>query len=204
MARREDRSRADSWTKRAKKQGYGARSVFKLEDLDRRFSLLRPGTRVLDLGCHPGSWLQYATERVGPTGYVVGIDRTATTPFGPSSRTIVGDIYDTPIEELDPEGQGFHTVLSDMAPDTTGVRNTDQARSAALAEHALSLATQLLLSGGGFACKVFQGPDVHALVQAARAVFDKARLTRPPAVRKKSTEVYLVATGFQGAQTEDA
>ena len=196
MGSGDDRSKADSWSKRAKSQGYAARSVFKLEDLDRRFSLLRPGQRVLDLGCHPGSWLRYATVRVGPSGHVVGIDRTPTPAFAAHCTTLTGDIYDTPPEALDPQGRGFDAVLSDMAPDTTGIPTTDQARSVALAEHALHLALTLLRPGGSFACKVFQGPDVAALVTATRARFTQVRQARPPAVRKSSTELYLVATGF--------
>jgi len=200
MARGGDRRRSDGWTERAKGQGYAARSVFKLEHLDRRFSLLKAGDRVLDLGCHPGSWLRYAAQRVGPSGWVVGIDRAQTSPPYDHCTTLVGDIFDTPREILDPRGLGFDAVISDMAPDTTGVRNTDQARSAALAEHAYHLATTTLSSGGVFVCKIFQGPDVQALVSTARQAFDKARLTRPPAVRKKSTEVFIVATGFAGTE----
>lgn len=206
MSRGDDRSRADGWTKRAKKQGFAARSVFKLEDLDRRFSLIRPGARVLDLGCHPGSWLRYACERVGPRGHVVGIDRTPTTPFAAHCVTLTGDIFDTPADQLDPDGAGFDAVVSDMAPDTTGIRNTDQARSVALAEHAYALALNLLRPGGAFVCKVFQGPDVQALIAAARGRFDKVRQARPPAVRKSSTELYVVATGFRriGSRTGPA
>ena len=130
---------------------------------------------------------------------MVGIDRAETSPPYDHCRTLVGDIFDTPREVLDPEGRGFDAVISDMAPDTTGVRNTDQARSAALAEHAYHLATTTLSPGGVFGCKIFQGPDVLARVATAGQAFDKARLTRPPAVRKKSTEVFVVATGFAGA-----
>ncbi len=193
----DDRRKADGWSKKAKSQGFAARSVFKLEDLDRRFTLVRRGARILDLGCHPGSWLRYATDKVGPSGHVVGIDRTPTSPFAPHCTTVTGDIYDTPPEVLDPDGLGFDAVLSDMAPDTTGIRNTDQARSVALAEHAFHLALRLLRPGGGFVCKVFQGPDVPALVTAARARFDAVKQARPPAVRKSSSEIYLVATGFR-------
>lgn len=195
MARRRTGPGPDSWTRRAKAQGFAARSVFKLEDLDRRHGLLRTGGRVLDLGCHPGAWLRYAALAVGPNGEAVGVDRAPTAPPAGNARTLTGDVFETPSDLLDPEGRGFDAVLSDLAPDTTGSRVTDQARSSALAERALDLALLLLRPGGVFVCKVFQGPDVPALVGRARADFTAARLHRPPAVRSSSTELYLVALG---------
>lgn len=193
------RSRAepDSWSRKARAQGYEARSVFKLEELQRRFRLLAPGARVLDLGCAPGSWLRYAAEQVGPKGSVVGIDRVESQAPAPHVCTLVGDVYETPMEALDSEGLGFDLVMSDMAPDTTGMASTDQARSAALAERALELAEALLKPGGAFVAKVFQGPDVQGLLGRARRGFTKAKLARPAAIRKQSSEIYLVATGWQ-------
>ncbi len=202
MARRGGRRRrpgrragADGWTARAKARGFPARSVFKLEELDHRFGLLRPGLAVLDLGCHPGSWLRYAAERVGSGGRVVGIDRAPTDPPPGPAQTLVGDVLTVTPETLDPDGAGFDLVLSDLAPDTTGVPLTDQARSAELAGRALDLALALLRPGGGLVAKVFSGPDVETLRARAAAGFSRVRLARPKAVRKASSEVYLVAVG---------
>ena len=197
MARRGDGP--DTWTRRAKSEGYAARSIFKLQEIDQRYGLVRGGQRVLDLGCHPGSWLRYLAERVGARGEVVGVDRTETEPPPGPVRTLVGDVLALGAEELDPAGHGFDVVVSDMAPDTTGIRSTDQARSAALAEQALELATTLLRPGGHLVVKVFQGPDVQPLLVRARQGFDHAKLVRPKAVRKESSEVYLVARGRAGA-----
>src|ERR1044071_8940787 len=128
----DSRQRHDRYFKKARAEGFAARSVFKLEEIDRKLRLLRAGHRVLDLGCRPGSWLQYALGVVGPRGAVVGIDRDPLPAVVPGARVLVGDIYKVEDAELRGELTAFDVVLSDMAPDTTGVRATDQARSAAL------------------------------------------------------------------------
>src|SRR5712671_6320008 len=128
--------RHDVFFKKAREAGFAARSVFKLEEIDRKLHLLRPGTRVLDLGCRPGSWLQYAVATVGPRGVVVGIDRDPLPAPIDGARVLVGDIYKVTDADLLGDLAAFDVVLSDMAPDTTGVRATDQARSAALFEEA--------------------------------------------------------------------
>jgi 23S rRNA (uridine2552-2'-O)-methyltransferase len=167
--------------------------VYKLEELDRRFRLLRPGATVLDLGCRPGSWLQFAAKRVGPSGFVVGLDRQPLdTPPPARTHAVVGDVFDVAAGVLRGDRAGFDVVLSDMAPDTTGIRVTDQARSEALAERALELADQVLLPGGHAAIKVFQGPGLTALRDRARGMFDRVELAKPLASRKQSSEVYLV------------
>ena len=194
------RRRQDKLSRRAKAEGYAARSVYKLEELDRRFRLLTRGARVLDLGCHPGSWLRYAATRVGPGGIVIGIDRVETEPPAPNVSTMVGDVLSIEPNAVDAEGTGFDVVLSDMAPDTTGIRMTDQARSAELTARALDLALALLRPGGHLVAKVFQGPDVQDLVRAARAGFADARTARASATRKESSEVYLVARSRSGSR----
>ena len=188
----------DHYFQKAKREGYAARSVYKLEEIDRRLRLLRPGDRVLDLGCRPGSWLQYALRAVGPHGAVVGIDRDRldSPPAGPCVRVMEGDIYTTSDAELLGPLRAFDVVLSDMAPDTTGVRATDQARSAALFEEALARAERLLAPGGAFVGKIFQGPDVDGLRRRMTERFTEVRTLKPESSRAQSIEVYLAGKGF--------
>ncbi|MDX2021577.1 MAG: RlmE family RNA methyltransferase [Deltaproteobacteria bacterium] len=204
MSRLRDRgARHDVFFKKARDQGFAARAVFKLEDLDKKLNLLRAGERVLDLGCRPGSWLQYAALRVGPHGKLVGIDRLPMPADIPGARIVLADLYETPDDVLLGELAAFDVVLSDMAPDTTGIRSTDQARSAALVEEALGRAERLLAPGGAFVAKVFQGPDVEIIRKRMEKLFATVRLVKPEASRKISTELYLAGKGFAPAAAVD-
>jgi 23S rRNA (uridine2552-2'-O)-methyltransferase len=193
---RDKRQRQDAFFRKAREKGFAARAVFKLEDLDRRFRLLRPGARVLDLGCRPGSWLQYAVRATGRHGVVVGLDRAPLPQPVPGARVLVGDVFTLSDEELLGDQRAFDAVLSDMAPDTTGIRATDQARSAALFEEALGRAERLLAPGGAFVGKIFQGPEVAALRKRMERHFSHVHLVKPEGSRAASTEMYLVGTGF--------
>jgi 23S rRNA (uridine2552-2'-O)-methyltransferase len=190
------RFRKDRFHRQAQASGYRARAVFKLEEVDRKLGLLRPGARVLDLGCAPGSWLQYAAQRVGPGGRLVGIDRVPVDLSLPHLRLLVGDIYTVTREELLGELKAFDAVLSDMAPDTTGIRHVDQARSEALFERALDIATTTLAHGGSFVGKLFQGPEFHALVTRCRREFSQVKIEKPAGSRTASIEQYVAAIGF--------
>ncbi len=192
---RERRHRHDPFHQRAKQAGYAARSVFKLEEIDGRFRLLRPGNRVLDLGCRPGSWLQYAARAVGPGGKLVGVDRTPLDVVIPGARIEVGDVFQMQAAALVGELGGFDVVLSDMAPDTSGVRSLDQARSETLFERALEIAEETLVRRGHFAGKLFQGPAFQELVKRCRAGFDKVSIVKPKGSRSESIEQYVVAMG---------
>jgi 23S rRNA (uridine2552-2'-O)-methyltransferase len=196
LSKLKDRShRHDVFHKRAKKEGFAARSVFKLEEIDQRHRLLRTGGRVLDLGCRPGSWLQYAHRRVGATGALAGIDRTPLDVVIPGARILVGDVYQVTPEELRGPLPAFDVVLSDMAPDTSGIRSADQARSEALFERALEIAEAVLAPGGHFVGKLFQGPDWQKLLQRCRAGFAQVHTMKPEGSRKESIEQYVVALG---------
>jgi 23S rRNA (uridine2552-2'-O)-methyltransferase len=188
--------RQDKYHQQAKKQGFRARSVFKLEEIDQKFDLFRPGGRVLDLGCAPGSWLQFAAKRVGLGGRLVGIDRVLIELALPNLRLMAGDIYETPPEELVGELEHFDVVLSDMAPDTTGIRHVDQTRSEALFERALDIAIATLDHGGHFVGKLFQGPDFQKLMIRCRAEFGQVKSFKPDSSRTTSIEQYIVARGF--------
>ena len=185
---------ADAYGRRARREGYPARSVYKLQEIDRRLGLLRPGMRVLDLGAAPGSWTLYAAQRVGSEGVVVAVDLEPLRTAVPGHvRALQGDVF-----ELEPEalpGRPFDVVLSDLAPATSGHREVDQARSARLAERALQIATQVLSPGGALVAKLLQGPELQALQQQWRRHFARVRRLRPRATRSRSTELYLVGLG---------
>ncbi|HET6281927.1 MAG TPA: RlmE family RNA methyltransferase [Polyangia bacterium] len=193
---RDPRHRHDVFFKRARDAGFVARSIYKLEEIDKRLRLLRRGQRVLDLGCRPGSWLQYAVGAVGPQGAVVGIDRDALPHAIPGARVITGDIFAVTDTELLADLRAFDVVLSDMAPDTTGVRATDQARSASLFEEALGRALRLLAPAGAFVGKIFQGPDFEAIRRRMTARFAEVRVLKPESSRAQSIEIYLCGKGF--------
>ncbi|HUH03807.1 MAG TPA: RlmE family RNA methyltransferase [Kofleriaceae bacterium] len=192
------RSRHDTYHRRAKQQGFRSRAVFKLEEVDLKFHLLAPGGRVLDLGCAPGSWLQYCRTRVGDRGALVGIDRTPLDAPVPGARLLAGDVHEVDASELLGELEAFDVVLSDMAPDTTGIRHVDQARSEVLFERALDLAEATLATGGNFVGKLFQGPDFERLVKRCRVSFDQVKVVKPSGSRSQSIEQYVVARGFHG------
>ncbi|KAB2896313.1 MAG: RlmE family RNA methyltransferase [Kofleriaceae bacterium] len=189
------RVRKDHFHERAKDAGFRARAVFKLEELDKAVALFRPGDRVLDLGCAPGSWLQYARGRIGEAGRMVGIDRVAI-PGIPGARLMVGDVFTVVPADLLGDLDHFDVVLSDMAPDTTGIRHLDQARSEALFERALEIAFATLAPGGRFAGKLFQGPDMKRLVDLARTRFAQVKVVKPASSRQISIEQYVTAGGF--------
>jgi 23S rRNA (uridine2552-2'-O)-methyltransferase len=196
LSKLKDRShRHDSFHRRAKQQGFAARSVFKLEEIDHKLHVLSPGARVLDLGCRPGSWLQYAAKVVGPSGALVGLDRAPLDVTIAGARILVGDVYTVTPEELRGPLGGFDVVLSDMAPDTSGVRSADQARSEALFERALELAELLLGRKGNFVGKLFMGPDWQRLLKRARESFSEVRTIKPAGSRQESIEQYVVALG---------
>lgn len=190
------RVRHDAFFKKARAEGFAARSVYKLDEIDRRLRLLRPGYRVLDLGCCPGSWLQYAVRVVGPHGAVVGIDRNPLPRPVAGARVLQGDIYATTDAELLGPLAAFDVVLSDMAPDTTGIRSADQARSANLFVEALGRGERLLAPGGAFVGKLFQGPDFEATRKRLQERFAEVKVIKPESSRAQSFEIFLAAKGF--------
>jgi 23S rRNA (uridine2552-2'-O)-methyltransferase len=199
MAKLSDRNtRRDRFHRRAQRAGFRARAVFKLEELDRQFQVLSPGDRVLDLGCAPGSWLQYARTRVGERGRLVGLDRAELREAIPGARIVVGDVHTIEVNELLGDLRAFDVVLSDMAPDTMGIRHVDQARSEALFERALDIAVRTLAPGGNFVGKLFQGPDFKKLLDQCRTLFAQVKAAKPESSRQISIEQYVVARGFSG------
>lgn len=187
----------DHYARRARRERYPARSVYKLEEIQKRFSILRPGDSVLDLGCAPGSWLLFAAKAVGERGTVVGVDLSpVTAALPPQVKALVADVL--AVAAADPAaffGCRFDVVLSDMAPSTTGSPGVDAARSERLCEAALAIACAVLRPGGCFVCKIFQGDGFAAFTQAVRASFTAFRIYKPQSSRKASREIYLIGKG---------
>ncbi len=183
----------DHYTRRARSEKWLARSVYKLEEIDKKYKLIRQGHRVLDLGCCPGSWSQYCLKKVGSQGDVAGIDLEGLAPLSvPHFRFIQGDILELDPEWLAEEIGPRDLVISDMAPRTTGIKVADASRSLELGNRALAIALILLKKEGHFLCKVFQGEDQETFAKEVGCCFDQMRLIRPSAVRKKSKEIYLL------------
>jgi 23S rRNA (uridine2552-2'-O)-methyltransferase len=194
-----ERQLNDPYVRAARAQGLRSRAAFKLMEIDDRFRIIPPGARIVDLGAAPGGWTQVAVQRAGPGAKVVALD---VLPMDPVTGAIVlqGNFQDDATEQavraaLDGPAD---LVLSDMAPNTSGHSATDHLRIVALAELALDFAAKVLTPGGGFVAKVFQGGTERALLAALKRDFAAVRHAKPPASRKDSSELYVVATGFRG------
>lgn len=145
------------------------------------------------MGCAPGSWLLFAAKQVGEKGRVVGIDIKPVTGKLPSqAEVLLGDVFELTESFLGQEAHRFHLVMSDMAPDTTGNRSVDAARSFSLCEKALDVAKTYLQPGGNFLCKIFQGEDFEQFVQSVRGAFEKHKIFKPQSCRKSSKEIYII------------
>ena len=186
----------DHYTRRAQKEKYPARSVYKLQEMQQKYRIIRKADRVLDLGCAPGSWLLFAARQAGPSGRVVGIDLKKIDIHLPShANAIQGDITDSASDWLQEAGGDFDVVISDMAPATTGNRAVDAARSFELCRSALEIALMALRPGGNFVCKIFQGPDFKNFEQEVRNSFKNIKNFKPQSSRKASKELFIIGFG---------
>lgn len=193
----------DPYVAAARRSGYRARSAYKLMELDDRFHFLKPGMAVIDLGAAPGGWMQVVVDRVGEKGRAVGIDLLPVDPI-PGAVLIQGDFLDpdSPRKLTEALGRPADLVLSDMAANATGHRATDHIRIMSLLEAAAAFAAEVLKPGGTFIGKVFQGGTEKDLLAALKRDFALVRHAKPPASRKESAELYIVATGFRGGRRE--
>jgi 23S rRNA (uridine2552-2'-O)-methyltransferase len=187
----------DRFTVAAKKAGFPARSVFKLEEIDRRVRLLRPGMRVLDLGAAPGSWALYASKKLGNHGRLLAVDlQPLAQALPPNAQFLqidafsLGSDHDA-VSQLAP----YDVVMSDMAPNTTGVRLADQTRSFELFMQAVAVAERVLKVGGAFVGKIFMGEDLPIARAKMRTLFQKERLIRPEGTRSNSYELFVIGEG---------
>lgn len=184
----------DSFTREARAQGYPARSVFKLEEIDRRLKLLKPGMNVLDLGAAPGSWSLYVTQKIGQ-GHLLAVDLTPLEiPLPPNATAIVGDALSLENEVLAAHAP-YDVVLSDMAPRTTGNRLGDQTRSFELFMRALAVAAAFGKPGSAFVGKIFMGEDLPQAKAETRRLFTEERGIRPEGTRASSYEMFIVGLG---------
>ena len=189
----------DPYVRKAKAEGWRSRASFKLIELDEKFSLLRPGLRVVDLGCAPGGWCQVAVKKTGATGKVIGIDYLETMAVAGAELLQLDFLDEGAPEKLKAAlGGKADLVLSDMAAPTTGHKSTDHLRIVALAEAALEFALDVLSPGGAFVCKVFAGGAEGELLDRLKANFETVRHAKPKASRAESAEKYVVAKGFKG------
>jgi 23S rRNA (uridine2552-2'-O)-methyltransferase len=190
----------DARTRAAKAKGYPARSVFKLEEIDRRVRLLSRGQRVLDLGAAPGSWSLYASERVGPNGRVLAVDRSPILQaFAPNVTVVQGDALDLGTEALALFAP-YDVVLSDMAPSTSGAKGSDQARSFELFMRALEVGRALGKPGSHFVGKLFMSGDFQEARRSLGEAYARAQVIRPDATRSRSPEVFLVGLGRRSSE----
>jgi 23S rRNA (uridine2552-2'-O)-methyltransferase len=192
-----ERQLNDPFVVEAKAKGYRSRAAFKLAEIDDRFHLLRRGSRVVDLGCAPGGWVQVALERGASA--VAGVDLLPVDPL-PPAVLLQMDFTDPACGDklIEALGGPPDIVLSDMAPNTTGHRQTDHLRIIGLMEAGADFAIQVLKPGGAFVAKAFQGGETAGVIKLLKAHFADVKHVKPKASRAESSEVYLVATGFKG------
>jgi 23S rRNA (uridine2552-2'-O)-methyltransferase len=192
----------DFYYKKAKQDKYPARSIYKLEEAQKKYHFLRRGDSVLDLGCCPGSWSLYASEIVGETGVVVAVDLQESAkpprPGGAPIHWIVADIMEPElvlqVRKIRP---AFKVLISDLAPKTTGNRWADHQQSLNLSRQTLLMAETLLHEKGNFFCKAFQGEDFPAFVQEVQVCFEQVKVVKPKSSRTESREVFVLGMGFK-------
>lgn len=185
----------DHFFKKAKEQNFAARSVFKLEEIDQKFKILKPKQHILDLGASPGSWSQYCSQKIGPMGKILGVDLKPVNIKLPNATFIQADLRDLNLEDVFLQHgfvPSFDLVISDMAPNTTGIRMTDQARSFDLCQLALEKARQFLKKDGHFICKLFHSDDFTVLRQQIKTEYHRFEAVKPESTRKISKEIFLV------------
>ena len=190
----------DHYFKKAKKENFLARSVYKLEEIDQKYKIMKSGDRVVDLGYHPGSWTQYTCRAVGEDGKVVGIDikpinKTLTTLR--NLKLFEKSIFDvTKPEDLE-EDDIFDVVISDMAPNTTGIKSVDQDRSLNLVEEVFHILPVFLKPGGNFVIKVFDSNQAQVFLKSQRNVFGEYHFLKPKSTRSVSKEFFVIGKNYQ-------
>ncbi len=183
----------DHYFHKAKRDGYVARSAYKLEEIDKKHRLLRKGNLVLDLGCSPGSWLQYAAGKVGEQGQVLGVDlQTVKLSLPKNVKVLQADIFEMTVKDFEMNGGMVDVVLSDMAPKTTGIRDTDAQRSYALNQQVFELSGDLLRPHGTLLVKAFQGAPLEQLRREFSSSFAQVKLCKPKSSRSESVEIFLL------------
>jgi len=190
-------ARRDLYWRLAKERGYSSRSAFKLLEMQRKFGIMRRGDKVVDLGCHPGGWVQVAAKAVGPEGLVVGVDLKETRLEPRNSVFVRADVDDPELVGIlrSYAPFGYDVLLSDLSPNISGAWELDSFRQISLSNRALELARELLKEGGNSVFKVFQGDELGDFLGSVRRSFEEVRVVKPRASRPRSSELYVVALG---------
>lgn len=192
-------STKDPYRTRAKEEGFPARSVYKLKEMQAKYGLIRSGQWVVDLGSHPGSWLKYCAQLVGSQGRVLGLDvKDPVIPLPPHARFIRADLMSISPEVFGDFGGRTDVVVSDLAPKTSGVKWLDQQRSLDLNRRALEIGTFLLKKGGHLVLKVFEGPELKDFTREVGLSFSEVRIHKPKSSRSISPEIFIIARRFRG------
>lgn len=183
----------DHYFKKAKKEGFLARSAYKLEEIQQKHKIVKQGDHVIDLGCYPGSWMQYLSRLVGDKGLVLGVDRTELQlSLSPNMRFVQGDIYELDLNKPGEFATKWDLLVSDMAPNTTGNRVTDSERSFQLCELAVITASKWVKQGGHMVAKSLQGPAFERLLKLMREEYQSVKIQKPKSTRSESKEVFLI------------
>jgi len=189
----------DQYFRKAKAEGYRARSAYKLIQIQEKFRVIRRGDRVVDLGAAPGSWSQVVSGLIGPKGRIIAVDLQEIEPL-PGVVTLQGDMTDADVQAriVELAGGPVNVVLSDAAPSTTGIKLRDHVLSIELGHAALAVAKRLLTPGGALVIKVFEGEDLPGLIREVKLAFHPVKLHTPDATRNESWETFIVARGYKG------
>lgn len=196
-------NRKDRFYKKAKEQGLRSRAAYKLQEINKKFRILKPGMHVVDIGCAPGSWVQVISREIGQHGKVIGIDLEEIPPLSEKNVTFIqGDIRDeiTIQRLLTALGRKVDLVVSDMAPHLSGIKFQDHYNSYELAQQAFKLCQMILREEGNFLVKIFPGEELETFRQHLKSSFAQVKDFIPDATRKTSTEIYLIAKGFKNGK----
>lgn len=195
------KARRDQYRKLAKQQGYRSRAAFKLLQLNKSYKIIKNSDKVVEFGCAPGGWIQVATQLVGPSGFVLGLDLKDINPLAGASF-IKGSIDDPLLTEILLQTVGpndkFDVVLSDMSPNVSGIWEIDHERQISLTKHALIVCIRILERRGNAIFKIFQGVSTRSFVNELTEHFALVKLSKPPASRQESSELYVICLGFKG------
>lgn len=195
------KARRDQYRKLAKQQGYRSRAAFKLLQLNKSYKIIKNSDKVVEFGCAPGGWIQVATQLVGPSGFVFGLDLKEINPLAGASF-IKGSIDDPLLTEILLQTVGpndkFDVVLSDMSPNVSGIWEIDHERQISLTKHALHVSIRILEKRGNAIFKIFQGVSTRSFVNELAEHFALVKLSKPPASRQESSELYVICLGFKG------
>jgi 23S rRNA (uridine2552-2'-O)-methyltransferase len=194
------KAKKDQYRKLAKQKGYRSRAAFKLLQLNKSYKIIKKSDKVVEFGCAPGGWIQVVNQLVGQSGFVLGLDLKEISPLA-GTRFIQGSIDDPQLSQILLQtigpGEKFNVVLSDMSPNVSGIWEIDHERQISLTRHALRVSTKILEGGGNAVYKIFQGFSTRSFVDELTEHFALVKLSKPPASRQESSELYVICRDFK-------